>query len=274
MAPPAFPLFQLPPGLLDLILDLVVGCLDYWDLAAARSASRALRAAAGRRATRLVFFPASLQRESDGDLYVQVEVIVWASGHCTCHAIGDHSRGRQKRCPRPPPAPQKRCPTAFQLFPNAREVVLTPSDVESSTEVIRRADVLDVFRPPTAPADAAAARAALAGVTRLEMRGSYVERGELAAALLHLPGLREVSLSFESEIGQLLEADELGDDLVATLAACPAIESLEWEVVGCWPSGAPGSRERARARAGVLARATPGRRRGAGGGTPLRAPCG
>jgi hypothetical protein len=123
-----------------------------------------------------------------------------------------------------------------------REVVLTLYNVHVSKGTIRRVDVAGIFRPPAAPADAAAAAAALAGVTHLEIRGRDVERGDLAAALLHLPGLREVSLSFASEVGGEREADELGADLVAALAACPSIESLKWEVTGWLPSGALGPR--------------------------------
>jgi hypothetical protein len=65
----AFPLLELPAGLLDR----VVGSLELWDLAAARAACGALRAAAGRRARRLAFSLASLQCESGGgDQFVQV----------------------------------------------------------------------------------------------------------------------------------------------------------------------------------------------------------
>jgi hypothetical protein len=67
-----FPLFELPAGLLDR----VVGCLELWDLAAARAACQTLRAAAGRRARRLVFAPATLLCEHGGDSFVQVR-----SGH-------------------------------------------------------------------------------------------------------------------------------------------------------------------------------------------------
>jgi hypothetical protein len=67
--PGPFPLLKLPAG----ILDVVVGHLELWDLAAARAACGALRTAAGRRAHRLVFSPASLQCESGGgERYVQV----------------------------------------------------------------------------------------------------------------------------------------------------------------------------------------------------------
>jgi hypothetical protein len=69
-----FPLAQLPAGLLDR----VVGHLELWDLAAARAACGAMRAAAGRRARRLAFSPASLQCESGGgDQFVQVR-----GGYC------------------------------------------------------------------------------------------------------------------------------------------------------------------------------------------------
>jgi hypothetical protein len=152
---------------------------------------------------------------------------------------------RSVRVPACRPPPQKRCPTAFQQFPNAREVVLA-SDAYASAGTIPRVEVLDVFRLPRAPADAAAARATLAGVTRLEVR-SGLERVQLAAALLHLPGLRAVSLLCDCELGQPREVDETGDDLVATLAGCPALESLEWEVDGWLPAaGAFGSRGKQR----------------------------
>jgi hypothetical protein len=192
--------------------------------------------------------------------------------------------GWRKAClPRIPRLPdsQKRCPTAFQLFPNAREVVLVASDWETRT--IRRVEVAGVFRPPSAPGDAAAARAALAGVTRLEVLGDCNERAQLAAALAHLPGLRAASLVCGVEVQPLeappgeappgeappLEADELGADdlsdafgelghfghfvdecddlgvdLVAVLAGCPSIESLEWEVEGKASTGALGLRGR------------------------------
>jgi hypothetical protein len=78
MADPCpFPLFKLPTGLLDR----VVGCLELWDLAAARAACQTLRAAAGRRATRLVFSPASLQCERGApDEYVQVRLCAEGRG--------------------------------------------------------------------------------------------------------------------------------------------------------------------------------------------------
>jgi hypothetical protein len=63
-----FPILQLSEGLLER----VIGCLDLWDLAAARSSCGALRAAAGRRARRLCFSPKSLLCERGGDGYVQV----------------------------------------------------------------------------------------------------------------------------------------------------------------------------------------------------------
>jgi hypothetical protein len=63
-----FPILQLSEGLLER----VIGCLDLWDLAAARSSCGALRAAAGRRARRLCFCPTSLLCERGGDRYVQV----------------------------------------------------------------------------------------------------------------------------------------------------------------------------------------------------------
>jgi hypothetical protein len=132
---------------------------------------------------------------------------------------------------------------------------------------VQRVEVADVFRPPTAPADAAAARAALAGVTRLEIRGHHNEPEQLAAALAHLPRLRAAALACDFEVGPPREApprgadelgadelsddadelghfadeyDDLGADLVAVLAGCPSIESLDWEVTGRKPTGALG----------------------------------
>jgi hypothetical protein len=168
--------------------------------------------------------------------------------------------------PRPPS--QKRCPTAFQLFPNARTIVLTPCDLVESTGATRRVVEDDsaeedsprsslpggladadgtwrrvhipaLFRPPSAPADAAAARAALAGVTRLEVCG-VLEPAQLADALRHLPGLRAVALRCGCVIVQIGGHNELAEDLVAALAGCPGIESLEWRVDGYY-GGAPGA---------------------------------
>jgi hypothetical protein len=75
--PPAFALFKLPLSLLDL----VVGRLDLWDRAAARSACRGLRAAVARRAKRLLFSPPTLQSESDGD-QVGLQRAAMAWGRC------------------------------------------------------------------------------------------------------------------------------------------------------------------------------------------------
>jgi hypothetical protein len=112
--------------------------------------------------------------------------------------------------------------------------------MDASTGSIRRADVPALFRPPAAPAaDAAAARAALAGVTRLEVRG-YAERKQLAAALLHLPGLRAASLVCACEAGAF-DSDEARAHLVAALARCPMLESLEWRAGGFLSRGAQGS---------------------------------
>jgi hypothetical protein len=238
-----FPLFQLPPGLLDR----VVGCLELWDLAAARLSCQTLRTAAGRRARRLVFSAASLQCECNSDQCVQVGQ--WAlqrgcSGDC-CVALAQPATARNQRPSRRAgsPSPQKRCPTAFQLFPNAREVVLVAADWDHRRDAVRRVDVLDVFRPPSAPADAAAARAALAGVTRLEMtRGRRVKRVQLADALMHLPGLREVSLACEFKPKHPRGPEGLAEGLVATLAWRPSLESLEWDVTAGGPAGALGSR--------------------------------
>jgi hypothetical protein len=239
MAPPGpFPLFSLPEGLLDN----VVGFLDHqWDLAAARAACQALRAAAGRRARRLVFSPLSLC-ESGGDDRVQVgrgqlrrgrrlretgegggkgfcTTLLLPSTPPTAAAKGDQS-------PAPPhPCSQERRPTPFQLFPNAREVVLKACD-----------EVLGIFRLPNTPADAAAARAALAGVTRLEASDGLLEPAQLAAALLHLPGLRAVSLT-GTDCDAGWRADAFGRDLVVALAGCPRLESLEWSLED-WESGA------------------------------------
>jgi hypothetical protein len=134
--------------------------------------------------------------------------------------------------------------------------------------VFRRVEVAGVFRPPSAPGDAAAARAALTGVTRLELRGRFNECAQLAAALAHLPGLRAASLVCGVEVqppreappreadeigaGELSDDDDelggyvgeygqLGIDLAAMLAGCPSIESLEWDIEGSKPAGALGS---------------------------------
>jgi hypothetical protein len=160
--------------------------------------------------------------------------------------------GRNDSSTLPRPLSQKRCPTAFQLFPNAREIVLRPCE-RTATRDRWRLEVADAFRLPSKPADAAAARAALAGVTRLEVRGGGVEHAHLAAALLHLPGLRAVTLSCEywavsqdelaaSEDDSSSEDIELSADLVAVLAACPSIESLDWNVAGWVSGGAWGGR--------------------------------
>jgi hypothetical protein len=101
-------------------------------------------------------------------------------------------------------------------------------------------EVPALFRLPGAPADAAAARAALAGVTRLEAPDGLLEPAQLAAALLHLPGLRDLSLTCDDcAIGER-GAAALGSDLVAVLAACPGLESLEWDLEGWCPEGASG----------------------------------
>jgi hypothetical protein len=270
----AFPLLELPAGLLDR----VVGSLELWDLAAARAACGAMRAAAGRRARRLAFSPATLQCESGGSgHYVQVRGLPCMAEGLLWRGVGGGATSRRQppdrkaslAFPRRPDS-QKRCPTAFQLFPNAREVMLVASDVHYQSRTIRRVEVAGIFRPPSSPADAAAASAALAGVTRLEIRGRRVERQQLAAALAHLPGLRAASLVCAFEVGPPREADELaggaadelmsddsdelggfadeyddlGVDLVAMLAVCPLIESLHWEIERRKPTGALGPRGR------------------------------
>jgi hypothetical protein len=260
----AFPILQLPDGLLDC----VAGGLELWDLAAARSTCRALRAAAGRRARRLVFSPANLMCERGADGWVQVGP-TWRvmggrrlprrlRGRGTMQSTplcvaappppdvlsecrGTHAPAR----PCTPPCPQKGCPTSFQMFPNAREIELQPRDKVHPKEgesLELRLDVPGLFRPPGAPADAAAARAALAGVTRLEVLSDTLEPAELAAALLHLPGLRAVSLLAcdELEVGER-GVDAFGSDLLAALAGCPRLESLEWDLAGWLKKGAPGS---------------------------------
>jgi hypothetical protein len=230
--PDPVPLYQLPTGLLDR----VVGCLELWDLAAARAACQTLRAAAGRRATRLVFSPASLQDERSGNRHKQV-------GHCQRAAVAHGAVSRRPcaaataRKPRPSralarPTPQKRCPTAFQLFPNAREVVLVAPKDDNVCGATRPIDVPRVFRLPSAPADAAAARAALAGVTRLELRGERFDQAQLAAALLQLPGLRAVVCGCEMGAWR--------PEVAAALAGCPGLESLEWRVTGQESQGAQG----------------------------------
>jgi hypothetical protein len=232
-----FPLFELPDGLLDR----VVGFLELWDLAAARSASRALRASAGRRARLLRLSPATMLRER-GDGYAQVGKGPRVMG-------GRRLRGgERRRCgdadTRPsPPSRQKRRPTSFQLFPNARELELMTLGYvygEDGKPFEMNLDLPRVFRLPAAPADAAAARAALAGLTRLALWGGMLDPGQLAAALLLLPGLRGLQLMCEEwEIGRR-GADALGSDLLAALAGCPRLESLDWDLKG-WPfQGAPG----------------------------------
>jgi hypothetical protein len=155
---------------------------------------------------------------------------------------------------RPPPQTQKRQPTSFQLFPNARELVLRASDrvyntrrlplSDDARSVRLSLDVRGVFRLPGTPAEAEAARAALAGVTRLEVSGGVLGPGQLAAALPHLPGLRAVALTcdddvMEREPGEQGCLEDAESDLVAALAGCPRLESLEWDLVECFP-GAPG----------------------------------
>jgi hypothetical protein len=106
---------------------------------------------------------------------------------------------------------------------------------------LQHVDVLDLLRLPGAPADVAAARAALAGVTRLEVRGGAIERSQLSAALLCLRGLRAVSLLACEWDGGQRPAGQPGSDAVAALAWCPRLESLEWDVRAQDPRGAYGS---------------------------------
>jgi hypothetical protein len=257
-----FPILQLPEGLLDR----VVGGLELWDLAAARSACRALRASAGRRARRLRFSPVSLQCESGGDGYVQVGrgSLAPKGGRLTPGGVRAQQavqprqaaqrmpREAPPRAPSPPRYPQKRQPTSFQLFPNARELVLRmcelvyPDGARSLASIRQlRLKVPRVFRLPGAPAEAAAARAALAGVTRLEVSGGVLDPAHLAAVLRRLPGLRALALACEDWCNEEREEedgqawpDALGLDLVAALAGCPRLESLEWDLTvvyqGAW----------------------------------------
>jgi hypothetical protein len=95
---------------------------------------------------------------------------------------------------------------------------------------LQRLDVPGLFRLPSVPAEAAAARAVLAGVTRLEVCDGIVEPAQLSAALLCLRGLRAVSLLCCGWDREQWTAGELGADLVAALAWCPQLESLEWDV--------------------------------------------
>jgi hypothetical protein len=133
---------------------------------------------------------------------------------------------------------QKRLPTSFHLFPNAREVVLKPFDTvyrkkAPASYVSLHLDVPALFRLPAAPADAAAARAALAGMTLLGVLGGEPDPGLLAAALLHLPGLRAVELSCgECDAFEFGGPDALGSRLVDVLAGCPRLESLKWNLGG------------------------------------------
>jgi hypothetical protein len=165
-------------------------------------------------------------------------------GHASAASIDTPARlskgqGNETLLRNPSPSPQKRCPTAFHLFPNAREVVLEAlvrphlaggvAAASSLEAPMQRVEVLDALRLPVAPAEAAAARAALAGVTRLEVCNGHLERTMLAAALLCLPGLREVSL-LDCVLwweGELRTVDQAGSDLVAALSWCPRLESLE-----------------------------------------------
>jgi hypothetical protein len=242
-----FPILKLTEGLLDR----VVASLDLWDLAAARSSCHALRAAAGRRARRLCFSPLTLRCEH---AYVQVGRGSLPHGRApAARSVGKRGAMQHRDHPALPtcsanaiwptqdrPA-QKRTPTSFQLFPNAREIVLRPYE-EAPPGNALRLDVPGAFRLPDAPAEAAAARAALAGVTRLEVLDGLFRPGQLAAALLHLPGLRAVMLKCQGseEIGEC-GADALALNLVAALAMCPRLESLEWNLTGWPPTGASGS---------------------------------
>jgi hypothetical protein len=250
-----------PPfrNLTDDLLDRVIESLDLWDVAAARLACRALRVAAGRAARRLfAFAPATLLCERGGDGFQQARAAALLR---RAAGWGQHAAllvSTSKKCVHlhptlraaPPFALQKRWPTSFQLFPNAREVVLDPSQrlrlagggvVEEAyaPEVpLRYADVLDVvFRLPSAPAEAAAARAALAGVTRLEVQGGALDPRQLPAALLHLPGLRAVSLKCGNVVQDEQEAKYLGMYLACTLCTCQSLESLEWRVAWRQPTG-------------------------------------
>jgi hypothetical protein len=107
-------------------------------------------------------------------------------------------------------------------------------------------DVPRAFHLPRARADAAAARAALAGVTRLEVSGGEPDAAQLAAAVLRLPGLRAVSLVHdECDVGErgddalYVGPGALGSDLLDALAGCPRLESLEWDLRGWLSNGAP-----------------------------------
>jgi hypothetical protein len=239
-----FPILQLPEGLLDRM----IGCLELWDLAAARAACRAMRSAAGRRARRLCFSPLKMQCEHG---YVQVgcgqprQGLLLVRGgtlaHCRPPAARMLSERQGMHPSRPLPSPhppQTARPTSFQLFPNAREVELQPREwvyPEGNLPFKLRLDVPAVFRLPEAPADAAAARAALAGVTRLEVLGGVLDPEQLAAVLLHLPGLRAVSLVCNE--CSIVEGGAVAD-WAAALASCPRLESLEWYLTGWLPAGA------------------------------------
>jgi hypothetical protein len=115
MAP--FPIFSLPEGLLDR----VVGCLDLWDLAAARAACPALRAAAGRRARRLSFSPWTLQRERGEDEYVQVGSMTWPRRGAPLYeprgrdAVERRGPRRAARGPARPRPPVRRRPASERL---------------------------------------------------------------------------------------------------------------------------------------------------------------
>jgi hypothetical protein len=143
----------------------------------------------------------------------------------------------------------------LQLSPNAREVALELFEAEPCTHASRRVDAPGASRLPAptrrSHADAAAARAALAAVTRLEVDGEHVKRAHLEAVLRRLPGLREVSLVCDCVMGAW-NAEKAAAYRGAALAGCPGLESLEWRMRGFFEPGEWGTRG---------GRCTPGRAR-------------
>ncbi|KAI8476943.1 MAG: hypothetical protein J3K34DRAFT_516200 [Monoraphidium minutum] len=221
-AAPCFPLIDLPPP----ILQRVARSLERWDLAAARAACSALRATANAHAQRLVITPHSLAAEQPQSYTSSI----------------------------------KTRPTDLHLFPSIRSLTLVPSAVlpgqyppygygraafmatqpgaaprgdPSTAPQTHHLSAPAAFAPPAPPAAAAAARRALAGVARLEVawRGPgehpHLDPSRLAGALAYLPGLRSVVLRVTCEI---TTEDDDGALVMAALAACPGLESLDWDV--------------------------------------------
>jgi hypothetical protein len=164
--------------------------------------------------------------------------VSWPGAGCVVHCPNTNPARRHTHTPHPP---QKRQPTSFQLFPNAREIVIEGWDKLDLDRSEQSLLVPGIFRLPGAPDEAAAARAALAGVTRLEMLHFVPEPEDLAAALLLLPGLRAMELACDGVGFGKRGAQAFGSDLLAALAGCSQLESLEWDLSGWNIEGASGS---------------------------------